>query len=399
MTIEALRDHLARAAAATTGAQGSLSLMAEAMATLEARRQEAGDFLMIAAQAIADADAATVVQVPDPKPTDRPTSERSALPWCSGVRYPDAKPAALAKSVPAFEQLRGARTDVHLFFTDWKKRPDETVETRTKLWLRSTSLGGAAWCAAEGISAIFSPPAFPGCDAVGAENPIDVFRQLADGRWHDAHKTLAQNIKATGAKIISIRPMWEWNSPYPWSLPHVNKDWGLFKQAFRACVAPYREVMPDVPIDFCSTRKFFDGIKYDDIYPGDDVVSFIGVDWYGTDDRVRDAGNMAKMIAEGTPASPRGLASWFGCAAEHGKPLAVAEWAVANLPRLPNGLRDSGEFIRQTWAQFERNAPHLAYECYFNGDSATLGPHYVEPPTANPRASAAYAACVAASKR
>jgi hypothetical protein len=103
----------------------------------------------------------------------------------------------------------------------------------------------------------------------------------------------------------------------------------------------------------------------DSLYPGDDVIDWIGVDGY----------NYYNCAAFGkTPwrSFDEVFGAWYEWAKPHGKPLMIAEWGVQEDPARPNR---KGEWFREV-AQAVQSKPEIKALVYFN--SAPACPNWVD---------------------
>jgi hypothetical protein len=170
--------------------------------------------------------------------------------------------------------------------------------------------------------------------------PDETLARAAAGYHVDYWAQLAEGLVEHGMGSIVVRPGWEANSPvnYPWS---AVSDPAAFRGAFVRCVDELRSVAPELQVDLCVTAAA-DGHVIDvaELYPGDEYVDVLGVDLY---DMWSGAGTDADRW-DWYRTTAGGLDDLAGFAAEHGKPLAVDEWAVAS-PSWGGG-GDNPQFVR-----------------------------------------------------
>ncbi|WP_432509820.1 twin-arginine translocation signal domain-containing protein [Kineococcus sp. SYSU DK001] len=182
----------------------------------------------------------------------------------------------------------------------------------------------------------------------------------ADGRHVDHWAQLAEGLLAHGMGSIVVRPGWEANSPvnYPWS---AVPDPQVFRAAFGRCVGALREVAPGLRVDFCVTAAVdAHAVDLADVYPGDDVVDVVGLDVY--DMRPTPATDAERWAWYRS--APGGLDEIARFAREHGKPVAVDEWAVAS-PGWGGGGDNPG-FVDEvvTWLDSVHTTTGVAHEIY-----------------------------------
>lgn len=107
---------------------------------------------------------------------------------------------------------------------------------------------------------------------------------------------------------------------------------------------------------------------FDDLYPGDDVVDWLGYDPYASVDS--DSSDFAKMVNKtlGAYAGWPGFYSWAQKRVP-GKPMALAEWGVAESGANPDGKAD---FFRGVVAD-AKSYPRIKAMLYFDSAKAHNG--------------------------
>jgi len=80
---------------------------------------------------------------------------------------------------------------------------------------------------------------------------------------------------------------------------------------------------------------------------------------------------------------PAGLGSWLAFAEQHGKKLAVPEWGTVTDQ---GGGGDDSFYVNAMYDFFAENAPHIAFEAYFD----TGNGHAITGATEVPKAAATY---------
>ena len=183
----------------------------------------------------------------------------------------------------------------------------------------------------------------------------------AGGAYNNLYRQMAETILngtdgTDGTDKIYIRTGWEANGDwFVWSAAGKEED---FKQAFREMVETFQEVSDRFVFEWNVTETT-DGINPATIYPGDDYVDVIGMDFYynpqyqGTD----PAGAFAAMRD-----SRYGLQWLEDFASAHGKPTSYSEWGVqgdnaAEIVRLVKAWFDSHDVVLQSYWDSDADYP------------------------------------------
>jgi hypothetical protein len=189
----------------------------------------------------------------------------------------------------------------------------------------------------------------------------------------------ALHSKGLGSAIIRLG--WEANgSGFPWK---IRENVSEYKTCFQRQVRLLRSVAPGLQIDW-TMRKATEGRHGAHmLYPGDQFVDIIGVNYYDWWPAARTQRDWDAAYSSTYQGGPRGLGTWLAFARSRGKKLSVPEWGVAT------GAGAGGDnpfYVQKMHETFRRNASSIAYEGYFNcGDR-----HRLYPNTLFPRSSAAY---------
>lgn len=212
------------------------------------------------------------------------------------------------------------------------------------------------------------------------DDPRTTLEDCAAGAYNDTWNKLAKNLVVRGLADTVIRPGHEMNGHwYRWSARGHEE---AYAAAFRQIVTVMRNVPGQAfPVDWNPAV----GMDLSDAtlcYPGDDVVDVIGLDVYDTSAAwypVKDADDQLTsdpVIVETRRhqvwrqlyCSYRGLAFWAGWARDHGKPLALTEWAVT-WDRDERCGNDNPSFVDRmaTFIGDPRN--NVAYSHYFDIDT------------------------------
>jgi len=209
----------------------------------------------------------------------------------------------------------------------------------------------------------------------------------ARGDYDRYFRALAQEMADKGLGNAVIRLGWEANGDwYPWK---ASTDPGAWKAFYRRVVGVMRSVQPSVTGQPAQNFKFDltynlgtsgTAIKFDTIYPGDDVVDIIGLDVYDTkwmDDTLPPEERWNDVVNQ-----EMGLAGFKAFAASHGKPTSIPEWGLWERGHDDNGgVGDNPYFIDRMTDWFEANAtgtpdiPGMLYQSYFNHLDGWTGEH------------------------
>lgn len=186
------------------------------------------------------------------------------------------------------------------------------------------------------------------------------FADVVAGQHDEEFRSLARNVVASGRGDAYIRLGWEFNGNwYPWA---ANNP-AAYKAAFRREVTVLRSVAPGLRIEWDGNLGYSQ-VGHDpmrELYPGDDVVTIVGVDAYDNEwEHVHDQASWtAFQQGDG------GLQRWLDFARRHHKKFAIPEWGL-----VARGGGDNPYFIQKMHDFLLRNARAIAYECYFNTANA-----------------------------
>lgn len=203
----------------------------------------------------------------------------------------------------------------------------------------------------------------------------------ANGAYDQYFRTLGQEIVDKGLGNSVIRLGWEANGDwYPWKASTNPEAW---KAYFRRIVGILRSVEPKVagqpPQNFQIDLTYNRGtsgtnIKFDTMYPGDDVVDIIGMDVYDT--KWMDNTSPPEARWDEVVNQEMGLNDYRAFAALHNKPMSHPEWGLWEKDHDTNGgVGDNPYFIDRMADWFEANASSIMYQSYFHHLSGWTGDH------------------------
>jgi hypothetical protein len=176
---------------------------------------------------------------------------------------------------------------------------------------------------------------------------------IAEG-LHDAEfEAAARAISEAQPKAI-IRLGWEMNlADSAWFAKNQEAD---YIKAFRRVVGIFRRYSNDFRYDWCPGWGP-QQLAADLVYPGDDVVDYIGLDVYD----FKSEGSPQQRWDANYLKAPFGLQWQRDFAAQHGKRMSYPEWGFGN-------TGDNPFFIQQMHDWFSNNEANIAYAAYFNVD-------------------------------
>ena len=203
----------------------------------------------------------------------------------------------------------------------------------------------------------------------------------AAGAFDDHFRTLAQKIADYGLGNAIIRLGWEANGDwYPW---RASVDPEAWKAYYRRIVTIMRSVQPKLPglpeqsfefdLSYCRGTSGTE-VRFETIYPGDDVVDVLALDSY--DVKWRDALSPPEVRWNDALTQEMGLNDFTAFAAAHGKPMGLSEWGLWERGRDENGGgADNPYFIDATADWLDANAGSVRYHVLFNHLSGWTGDH------------------------
>jgi hypothetical protein len=314
-----------------------------------------------------------------PTPTEAAPPMSTAPPPGAGPRTEAATtPARPLTTVLSGLSWRSGATNAGDSFASWRGRPFDVAVTFED---------DGTWKGTEVVWALETGEltGFKGKLAIGIpmlSNRNDTFQRCIAGDYDSHFHALGQTLKDHGREDSYIRLGWEGNGNwYAWSAGSNAAAW---KACFRREVQALRSVAPNVQIDWSMNKE--GSTSAVDMYPGDDVVDVIGVDYYSMYPGLKAQADWDRMYTKVQyNNSPVGIGAWLAFAKSHGKKLSVPEWGVNNGGG--GGGGDDAMYIHNMYSFFKANADHIAYEAYFNSQCPNF---CVFPAGRNPQAAARY---------
>lgn len=208
-----------------------------------------------------------------------------------------------------------------------------------------------------------------------------VWALAASGAFDYYYAEWARRLQATGRTDVIVRVGWEINRKFPW---FAGADPANYILTHRRIVYYLRLYNPTVSIEWCNVKKGNQTGSVLDLYPGNDWVDIIGVDYYDVGPPLNDETIWNAQYMRLYKGGPWGIGAWLQFAKANGKPLACAEWGI-RVGATPANI-DNAFYIRKMFEFFSANASYIAYENYFNQKAE----HQLTPANVNPLASAEY---------
>ena len=289
------------------------------------------------------------------------SSNRSGLPWASGVYPQDGTPAGAAA------------------FATWRDRPLDVVDawSARATWAQ---IDDPTWLyqrwQGKPYTMAFGVPMLP-------ENVPGVSLQAcANGAYNAYWREFGTVISSYGLGTSIIRLGWEFNGNwYVWQAT----DPTAWAHCWQQIVTSARSTAPKLQWDWDVNRGESKGLANPVLaYPGNTYVSMIGIDSYDSWPSATTAAGWQVQLN-----GPQGLNYWLKFAKAHGKLLSVPEWG--SMATGTNAGGDDVKFVDDMREFFAVNASEIAFEANFQGTQSTTGGSY-GPGTSLPKASAAYKA-------
>ncbi|MCB2054648.1 MAG: hypothetical protein KDE35_10440 [Geminicoccaceae bacterium] len=299
-------------------------------------------------------------------PSYDPPSSSGGGSWISGVACSDAD---------AFGNWRGSKVEAVIGWAKYTGNWNDLLN-----YFKNGSLNKFKRARSEGRLASIGVPLFP-------QNGGNNFGACRNGQYDGYFREIASQLKNQGLGDIVIRLGWEANGDwYAWS---GVKDPSGYKSCFQKVARTLRSVAPGLKIDWHNAKDTRNGKTAADLYPGGDVVDYVGVSYYDNvlPSRTQAAWNRSEY--NGSTSDPHGIENWLSFAKSRGKKLAVAEWGTRDENKHgSNG--DNPVFIENMYKFFKDNSGSIAYEAYFNCTHGNPDIHVIYPEHHNPRAAEAY---------
>jgi hypothetical protein len=181
----------------------------------------------------------------------------------------------------------------------------------------------------------------------------------AAGEYDEQFRTIGALLVAKGRANAIIRLGWEFNGNwYPWS---ANADPVAFVGAFRHVVTLLRSVPGQHFRIVWNPALGVGSVSPQSLWPGDDMVDLIGIDFYNQSWRAQDKDPAVRW--QGYLTGNYGLNWVAGFAALHHKPIVVPEWGTGTRPD-GHGWGDDPLFIQNmaAWMRTHR----VAYQGYWD---------------------------------
>jgi hypothetical protein len=204
--------------------------------------------------------------------------------------------------------------------------------------------------------------------AVGGLAPGESWAKAAEGaysdRWRQAARTIAAH-RSGSAGTTYVRFAHELNGDwFTWKVNSGNVE--AFKSAWRSFHDILAEEYPAAKLVFSPNNGTHSDVTVSDMYPGDDVVDVIGVDFYDGWPAIEDQSDWDEALyATDEGDQPRGVGAWLRFAEAHGKPLSFPEWGLrkGDHPAFIKGMHD---FLTANAARPGQVGGKVVYDAYFD---------------------------------
>lgn len=183
--------------------------------------------------------------------------------------------------------------------------------------------------------------------------------QAASGAYDDQFRRIGELLVANGFSGANLRIGWEFNGNwYPWS---AYRDPIAFKAAFRHIVDVFRAV-PGQQFQIVWNPSVAAGAAApESLWPGDDVVDLVGIDFYNQSWRSQDSDPVVRWQGYRTAIYGLDWAASFSVA--HNKRIVVPEWGTGTRPD-GHGIGDDPTFIHNMAAWMRQN--NVLYHGYWD---------------------------------
>ena len=147
----------------------------------------------------------------------------------------------------------------------------------------------------------------------------------ASGAFDFYYAEWSRRLQATGRTDYIVRIGWECNHTFPW---FAGADPANYILTHRRIVDFIRLYNPTVTIEWCNTKKGKQAGSVLNLYPGNDWVDIIGVDYYDVSPPLNDQATWDKQYMRLYQGGPWGIGAWLEFAKANGKLFACAEWGI-----------------------------------------------------------------------
>ena len=312
-----------------------------------------------------------------------------------GLIAGSATPAAASPAL--LGAFRGGMPDALAGYEAWLGRPvnvgltfeayDTWADIEGPDWLLDP---WAAWVKADpNRTLVLSIPMIPGRPVSDAENS-SMMDQGASGAFDSHFRTLAQRLVAKGLGNTILRIGSEFNGA--WTPYRANVNPTAWVQYYRRISQTMTSVAGNsFRVDWNPNHGSGD-IAWQDVYPGDDVVDIIGMDYYDQswshyENNGLIAGHTREQAWQEAVTAPGGLQDHADFAARHGKPISFPEWGL--MARADgHGGGDNPYYVQKMREWIDSH--NVAYFSYFEFDAPDGDHELARSDTRFPNASATY---------
>ena len=245
-----------------------------------------------------------------------------------------------APGVQKFERWLGRDTDLVLEFISWPVLQD------------SSTWAVRCWAAAGRKSVVYSLPMLP-------PDHSATLAQGAQGKFDQLFSNYGAALVKNGYANAVIRIGWEFNAEwYAWAASKDPESWVAY---WRRIVSVLRAVPGQAFTFDWNPAAAAGGFAPERVYPGDDVVDIIGLDFYNT---AVDARSFTPQQRWETRMNMRTGLKWQrDFAAQHNKPMSFPKWGTGVRAK-GGGAEDDAYFVEQMAAWIAGN--NVTYHGYWD---------------------------------
>jgi beta-mannanase len=281
-------------------------------------------------------------------------------------RTPDAKPPA--KNVTGWHSGASGDEANTGTFGSWRGSPVTIIGT----WNDTTDAVERAQASVGEISQHYHGDMDVSVGGLQSQGAGETWAQAAQGKYLDRWTEIVKNLAAArrGAKGVTyVRFAHEMNGDwYDWKVG--TKDVDDFKKSWRMFHDLLKKEFPQAQLVFSPNSASHNGIGIDQIWPGDDLVDVVGVDFYDGWPRFNDQATWDQHYNDHELGnSPVGIGAWLDFAKSHHMGLSFPEWGLNPAA----GNTDNPFFIKAMHDFFAKHAAgqgdpsgRVLYDIYFN---------------------------------
>lgn len=289
----------------------------------------------------------------------------SGLSWQTGFANADREHEADHLASDETKYLHH-RTDVFASFI-----PHDDVDATTARIKGGTKVDNLRALTNRGVRIVQVVPLVMESDRAKVDDILDPKSKL-HGQYLAMWDAFGEVFADIGARAPVVRLGHEMNlDGYPWSIAG-NKQMSpeKFKALFILAGNRIKAKKPDV-IRCWNPGKKSNGTNAKELWPGDDAVDTVGIDYYdnggGDIPLIEKQKDWDDSYMTGSADDPNGIGRWYAFAKSHGKPISFPEWGLTN-KGIRKGPTDRPLYIQNMRAFFQNAADEKAmmFESYYH---------------------------------